>query len=77
MGGVLKYLGLFTSSGSSKIDADLNTTGDGNRCNFFDLAGCAFQVDISLVHSHLPVIPSLGTLTAGSSSATNTEMFVR
>jgi len=73
----IKYLGLSTSSCSSKIYAYLNPTWNSYWGHLFDLTSCALQVDVSLVHSHLPVIPSLGSLTAGSSSTTDAEMLVR
>ena len=40
------------------------------------MGGGALEVDVSLVDGHFPVVPGLGTLTAGSSSAANSEMFV-
>ena len=40
------------------------------------MSGGALEVDVSLVDSHLPVVPSLGTLTARSSSAANAKMLV-
>jgi hypothetical protein len=40
------------------------------------LSSGALEVDVSLVDSHLPVIPSLGTFTAGRPSAANAEVLV-
>ena len=36
----------------------------------------ALEINVSLVNGHLPVIPSLGTLTARRSSAANAKMLV-
>lgn len=61
---------------SSEVDADLNAAGDGDGGDFFDLAGCALEVDVTLVDCHFPVVPSFGSLTAGGSAAADAEMFV-
>ncbi len=40
------------------------------------MGGGAFEVDVSFVDGHFPVVPGLGTLTAWSSSAADSEVFV-
>lgn len=65
------------SGGSPEVYADFDAVGDGDRGDFFDLPGSAFEVDVSLVDGHFPVIPGLGTLTARSSSAADAKMLVR
>ena len=47
------------SGGLSEIDIDFDTVGDGDGGDFFHLGGSAFKVNISLVHSHFPIIPGL------------------
>ena len=68
--------GFQRSSGSPEVDANLDSIGDGNRSNFLHLASGALEIDVSLVNSHLPVIPSLGALTARRPSAANAKMLV-
>lgn len=64
------------SCGSSKIDADLDSIGDSDGSDFLHLSSGALKIDVPLVNSHLPVIPSLGSLTARSSSAADTKVLV-
>ena len=40
------------------------------------MGGGAFEVNVSLVHGHFPVVPGLGTLTTWGSSAADSEVFV-
>ena len=40
------------------------------------MTGCAFQVDVSLEDGHFPLVPGLGSLTAGSPSAADTEVLI-
>ena len=54
---------------SPEVHADFDAVGDGNRCDFFDLCWGAFQINVSLINSHFPVIPGFGSLTARSPSA--------
>jgi hypothetical protein len=61
---------------SSEVDADLDSVGDGDGSDFFHLASCALEIDVSLENSHFPVIPSLGSLTAGGSSAADAKVLV-
>ena len=63
-------------SGSSEVDADFDAVGDGDGGDFLDLSGSAFEVDVSLVDGHLPVVPGLGSLTAGRSSGADAQVFV-
>ena len=60
----------------SEIDVDFDTVGDSNGSYLFHLSGSAFEVNISLIDGHLPIVPCLGTLTAGSSSAANSQVLV-
>jgi hypothetical protein len=64
------------SCGSSKIDADLDSIGDCDRGDFFHLSSGAFKIDVSLEDGHLPVIPGLGSLTAGTPSAADAQVLV-
>lgn len=65
------------SSGSPKIDADFDAVGDGDWSDFLDLASGALKIDVALVDGHFPVVPGLWTLTTRSSSAADSQMFVR
>ena len=60
------------SGWASEVDIDLDTVGDGDGCDFFDLLGCAFQVDISLEDGHGEGIPCLWALSTWSSSGADT-----
>lgn len=71
------WLGWYGQScGSSKVNADFDSIGDGNRSNFFHLSCSAFEVDVTFKDSHFPIIPSLRSLSARRSSAADTKMFV-
>jgi len=61
---------------SSKINADLNAVGDGDRSDFFHLSSCALKIYVSLENCHFPVIPCFRSLTTWRSSAADTQMFV-
>jgi hypothetical protein len=63
-------------SGSSEIDADFDAIGDGDGGDFLDLRSGALQIDVALIDGHFPVVPGLGSLTARSPSAADSEMFV-
>ena len=40
------------------------------------MSGSALEVDVPLIDGHFPVVPGLGTLSAGSPSAADTEVLV-
>ena len=40
------------------------------------MARGALQIDVPLIDGHFPVVPGLGTLTAGRSSAADAEVFI-
>ena len=40
------------------------------------LRGSTLEFDISIINSHFPVVPGLGSLTAGSPSATDSQVLV-
>ena len=40
------------------------------------MAGSAFEVDVTLVDGHLPLVPGLGSLTAGGSPAADSEVLI-
>ena len=61
---------------SPEVDADFDAVGDGDGGDLLDLAGSALQVDVALVDGHLPLVPGLGTLTAGGPSAADAEVLV-
>ena len=65
------------SSGSSEVHADFYSAGDGDGGDFFDLGSGALKVDVTLVDCHFPVVPGLGTLTTGTSSAADAQVFIR
>lgn len=75
---IIRYMdqSYWQSCGSSKINADFDTIGDGDGGNLSHLSSSTFQIDVSLEHSHLPVIPSFGTLTTRSSSAADSQVLV-
>ncbi len=75
---IIRYIdqSYWQSCGSSKINADFDTIGDGDGSNFSHLSSGAFQIDVSLKDSHLPVIPGFGTLTTRSSSAADSQVLV-
>jgi len=60
----------------SEIDVDFNSAWNSNGGDFFHLGGSAFEVNISFEDGHFPVIPGFGTLTAWSSSAADSEIFI-
>ena len=60
----------------SEIDVDLDSAWDSNGGDFFHLGSSAFEVNISLEDGHLPVVPSLGTLTTWSSSAADSQVLI-
>ena len=62
---------------SSEVNADLYSAGDGDGSDFFDLRRGALKVDVTLVDCHFPVVPGLGTLTTGTSSAADAQVFIR
>ena len=59
-----------------EINVDFDSVWNSNGSDFFHLGSSAFKVNISLIDGHLPVVPSLGTLTAWSSSAANSQVLV-
>lgn len=71
---IIRYLQ--RSGRLSEIDVDFNSAWNSNGGDFFHLGSSAFEVNISLVDGHLPVVPSLRTLTAWGSSAADSEMFI-
>ncbi len=64
------------SCGSSKINADLNSVGDSDWRDILHLSCGALEIDVSLEDGHLPVVPGLGSLTAGGSSAADAEVLI-
>ena len=69
-------VGIKVSRAGPEVDADFDAGGDGDGGDFFDLSGCAFEVDVSFVDGHFPVVPGVGSLSAGTSSAGDSEVFV-
>lgn len=64
------------SGGLSEVDVDFDTAGDSNGGDFLHLGSSAFEVNISLEDGHFPVVPGFWTLTAWSSSAADSQMFI-
>ena len=64
------------SSFGSELDVDFDSTGDGDVGHFLDLGGGALKIDVSFENGHLEVVPGLGTLTAWSSSAADSQVLV-
>lgn len=60
----------------SKVNVDFNSVGDGDRGDVLHLGGGALEVDVPFVDGHLPVVPGLGALTTGGSSAADAEVFI-
>lgn len=75
---IIRYIdqSYWQSCGSSKINADFDTIGDGDGSNLSHLSGGALQIDVSFKDGHLPVIPGFGTLTTRSSSAADSQVLV-
>ncbi len=60
----------------SEIYVDFDSAWNSNGGDFFHLGSSAFEVNISFEDGHLPVVPSFGTLTAGGSSAADSQMLI-
>lgn len=64
------------SSVAPEVHIDLDSVGDIDGGDGLHLRGGALQIDVPLEDGHLPVVPSLGSLTAGRSSAADAQMLV-
>jgi hypothetical protein len=71
---IIRYLQ--ESCGLPEINVNFDSVWNSNGSDFFHLGSSAFKVNISLKDGHLPVVPCLGTLTAWSSSAANSQVLV-
>lgn len=66
----------YESSFTSKIYADFNAVRNGDGGHLFHLSCSAFEINISLEHSHFPIVPGFRSLAAWRSSAANSKVFV-
>ena len=64
------------SGGVSEIDVDFDAIRDSDGGDFFELGGGALEIDVAFINGHLPVVPGLGTLTAGGSATADSQMLV-